>query len=133
MSHSQHHAVILGAGKPARGQMPSALWSVPGHGRVLNWLVSAVGQSCADVTFVGGYCFSEIVVHPPAMLAIINPNLAIAGTVGSLLRAGLQQPDRVCMETVTNAWFEVDSVQDLDRYQKALAHGKRASIYDCGA
>lgn len=35
--------------------------------------------------------------------------------------------------TVTNGWLEVDSVQDLDRYEKALTQGKLAAIYDSGA
>jgi choline kinase len=34
---------------------------------------------------------------------------------------------------VTNGWLEVDSAQDLDRYEKALAQGELAPIYDGGA
>lgn len=35
--------------------------------------------------------------------------------------------------TVTNGWLEVDSVQDLQRYESALAQGELAPIYDGGA
>ena len=112
MNPSHHHAVILGAGKPARGQLPSALWSVHGHGRVLNWLVSALGQSCGDVTFVGGYRFSEIVAQYPAVSAVINPNWANTGTVSSLLRAGLQ-PHRACLVSYADILYRDGLVRQL--------------------
>lgn len=35
--------------------------------------------------------------------------------------------------TVTNGWLEVDSVQDLERYERAMAQGELAPIYDGGA
>lgn len=39
----------------------------------------------------------------------------------------------VLAATVTNGWVEVDSVQDLDRYERALAQGDLAPLYDSGA
>ena len=54
-------AVILGAGKPARGQSPAALFGLAGDGRVLDWQVAALRPHCDEVVFVGGYRFAEIV------------------------------------------------------------------------
>lgn len=111
--HASHpRAVILGAGKPARGQLPSALWGIAGHGRVLDWLVSALGQSCGDVVFVGGYRFPEIVAHYPALSAVINPNWATTGTASSLLRAD-PQPDRACLVSYADILYRDVLVRQL--------------------
>ncbi len=112
MTSLHHRAVILGAGKPARGQLPSALWGIAGHGRVLDWLVSALGQSCHDVAFVGGYRFPEIVAHYPSLTALINPNWASTGTVSSLLRAD-PQPDRVCVVSYADILYRDGLVRQL--------------------
>ena len=112
MKPSLHHAVILGAGRPARGQLPSALWAIAGHGRVLDWLVGALGQSCKDVTFVGGYRFPEIVAHYPSLVALINPNWASTGTVSSLLRAD-PRPDRACVVSYADILYRDALVRQL--------------------
>lgn len=80
-------AVILGAGLPARGETPSPLFSVNGKGRLLDWLVAALGRTGAVVSFVGGYRFEEIAALYPGMEAVLNPAWRSTSAVGSLLKA----------------------------------------------
>ncbi len=87
MNISPPFAVILGAGKPTRGLLPSALFGITDHGRVLDWLVNTLGQVCGEVVFVGGYQLTEIVAFYPSLNVVVNPNWATSGAVSSLLRA----------------------------------------------
>ncbi|MBI3345967.1 MAG: hypothetical protein HY020_02010 [Burkholderiales bacterium] len=89
-------AVILGAGLPARGETPSPLFSVNGQGRLLDWLVNALGGTGASVSFVGGYRFEEIAALYPSLDAVLNPAWRHTGAVGSLLKARLK-PGQTCL------------------------------------
>lgn len=105
-------AVILGAGRPARGQLPSALFGISGHGRVLDWLVNALGQSDAEVVFVGGYRLPEIVALYPSLRAVINSNWTATGTVGSLLRVD-PGAGRACMVSYADVLYRSALVAQL--------------------
>jgi len=80
-------AVILGAGTPTRGQLPAALFDIRGHGRLLDWQIRTLRQSCDELLFVGGYRLADIVSLYPSLHAVVNPQWATTGAVGSLLRA----------------------------------------------
>jgi len=79
--------IILGAGRPVRGQQPAALFALSGHGRVLDWLVDALRRHCAEVVFVGGFRFDDVVAAYPSLHTVVNPRWADSGPVASLLRA----------------------------------------------
>lgn len=78
-------ALVLGAGRPVRGQEPAALSAAAGQGRALDWQIASLGVSCDAVRFVGGYGFEAVVAGYPSVPAIFNPRWAHTGPVGSLL------------------------------------------------
>ncbi len=108
-------AVILGAGKPARGQLPSALFELSGRGRVLDWQVSALSKANAEVVFVGGYQLTEIVAQYPGLAVVVNPHWASTGTVASLLRVTVS-PDRACLVSYADILYRDDLVRRLQEY-----------------
>ena len=105
-------AVILGAGKPARGQSPAALFGLAGHGRVLDWQVAALRPHCDEVVFVGGYRFAEIVALFPSLHAVINPRWQETGAVGSLQRA-MPPPGQACLIGYADILYRQTLVRDL--------------------
>lgn len=123
---SSLQAVILGAGKPARGRLPSALFSIAGHGKVLDWQVKALRSSGADLVFVGGYRVPEIISRYPRLPVIVNPSWAQTGAVGSLLRAD-PQSDRSCVVTYADILYRDDLVKRLrdDPHDVAIAVDSR--------
>jgi choline kinase len=112
MSAAAALAVILGAGRPARGQLPAALFAIAGHGRVLDWQVNALAQSASEVVFIGGYRLPEIVALYPSLRVAVNPNWTSTGAVGSLLRANLA-PDRPCLVAYADILFRDELVRAL--------------------
>ena len=112
MNRPRFDAAILGAGRPARGQLPAALFGLSSHGRVLDWQVNALRPYCDQVTFVGGYRFAEIVALYPSLTAVINPNWAATGAVGSLQRI-VSVPGRSCLVSYADVLYRDDLVRQL--------------------
>jgi len=113
-------AVILGAGKPARGQLPSALFELSGRGRVLDWQVSALSKASAEVVFVGGYQLAEIVAQYPGLTVVVNPHWASTGTVASLLRVTVST-DRACLVSYADILYREDLVRRLQEHPAEVA------------
>ena len=80
-------AIILGAGRPARGQLPAALVTLGKKQRVLDWQISVLTKTRADITFVGGYQLPDIVASYPDLHCVLNPKWAETGPTASLLCA----------------------------------------------
>lgn len=79
--------IILGAGRPFRGQKNSALAKVSADARVLDWSLQAVKFLNPEVYFIAGYQIDEVVSRYPSLNYIINPNWSSTGPVFSLLEA----------------------------------------------
>lgn len=107
-------AVLLGAGRPARGELPAALLGVAGQGRVLDWQVQALAACCDLVQFVGGYRVDEIAARYPDLPVVLNPHWATTGAVGSLLRA-LPPEGQSCVVAYADTLFRQALVRRLIR------------------
>jgi choline kinase len=89
---NKSQVVILGAGKPFMGEMPSALVKAPlNNRRVMDWLLEAFKVlNEVEFHFVGGYRFEEIVMQYPDIHYSFNPEWVRSGSVSSLLSAPLE-------------------------------------------
>jgi len=82
--------VILGAGRPYRSSLPSALVFTSGNQRVLDWVIAAFAHlEPAEFCFVGGYRVDEIIRLYPHLRITVNSQWASSGSAGSLLAAPL--------------------------------------------
>ena len=85
-----HRVVILGAGKGARGSLPSAIVPVDCHSRVLDWLLAAFSVlESPEVFFVGGYMADAVIEQYPDIHFVFNPAWQETGPVKSLSVAPL--------------------------------------------
>ncbi len=87
---SRPSLVILGAGRPFRGQTPAALSEGAGRVAALQWCLHAFAAQQPEVHFVGGYRFEEIVSRYPDLRYSMNPEWATTGSAGSLLIVPLE-------------------------------------------
>ncbi|MCP1727896.1 choline kinase [Natronospira proteinivora] len=81
--------VVLGAGRPFRGQQHTALRGTTGEGRVLDWLLQAVSDLKPEIHFVGGYQVEEVARRYPDFHYVVNPEWEETGAAASLLEAAL--------------------------------------------
>ncbi|MFC1491874.1 PEP/pyruvate-binding domain-containing protein [Nitrospinota bacterium] len=94
--------IILGAGRPFRGETPSPLNEFPDHTHVLEWLIKAFAGVEAELCFVGGYRIEEIAERYPHITYSINPHWESTGSVVSLFSAPLnsKQTHYICYADV---------------------------------
>lgn len=105
--------IILGAGRPYRGENPSALVHTSRNRRALDWTLDAFSRTMeAEVHFVGGYRLQEIVQTYPHVFISVNPNWQNQGPLGSLLVAPLAagQTTYVCYSDIV---ISIDTVRLL--------------------
>jgi len=91
--------VILGAGRPYRASLPSALVFTSGRERVLDWVIAAFRSlEAPEFHFVGGYRLDEIIRAYPHLHFSVNEAWASSGSAGSLLAAPItpDAPVYVC-------------------------------------
>jgi choline kinase len=79
--------VILGAGRPHRGTVPSALRRDRGGVPVLEWLLDAFATDPTGVVFVGGYGVDEVRARYPALDVVVPADWEGTGSAESLLAA----------------------------------------------
>lgn len=95
--------IILGVGRPFRGEHPSALVKTSGNHRVIDWTMDAFnGVLDAEYHFVGGYCLDEVLRSYPNLYFSVNPNWRSSGSIDSLFAAPLspEQTTYVCYADV---------------------------------
>lgn len=85
----QARLIILGAGRPFRGEQHSVLRGATGRRRVLDWLLHAMRIVQPRVHFVGGYQLDEIAERYPDLHYSLNPDWETTGAAASLLEAPL--------------------------------------------
>ncbi|WP_165857681.1 PEP/pyruvate-binding domain-containing protein [Marinobacter sp. JSM 1782161] len=143
--------VILGAGRPFRGDQHSVLRSASGQSRVLDWVLQAARSVVDDVHFVGGYQLDEICRVYPDIQYSVNPAWQSTGAAASLLTAPLSASGRYVVSyadvlfrsssiqtlaasdadvavAVDSQWrqrFEGRSQADLERCEKVNLHGSQ--------
>lgn len=82
--------IVLGAGKPHKGEQPSALQDLQVNKTILHWQMEAASLDGAEITFVGGYKLSEIKKNFSDIKIIENKRWESTGPVGSLLLSPLK-------------------------------------------
>lgn len=82
--------VILGAGRPHRGLIPSALRTDRVGATVLDWLLDALEVGVGDVTFVGGYGVDSVRARYPSLKVIVPEGWEHGGAARSFLAAPLE-------------------------------------------
>jgi choline kinase len=81
--------VVLGAGKPHRGKVPSALRTDREGTATLEWLVDALSVELDRITFVGGYDVDAIRRRYPRLRVVVPPDWWRTGSAASLLAVPL--------------------------------------------
>ena len=81
---SEYRLVLLGAGRPWRGHLPSAIQTVS-ETRVLDWLLKAFYGM--PTHFIGGYQFAEVTQRYPELTSTLNIDWKNTGSAMSLLLA----------------------------------------------
>jgi len=77
--------VVLGAGRPHRGTVPSALRRDRGGVPVLEWLMDAFAVDASGMVFVGGYGVEAVRAGYPALRVLVPPDWEGTGSAESLL------------------------------------------------
>ena len=77
---------ILGAGKPYKGFKSNALKDATNSMKVLDWQLRELRSLKANIHFVGGYKYDEIVNKYPFLNFKINPFWDSTGSASSLLQ-----------------------------------------------
>lgn len=142
---------VLGAGRPHRGEQPSALMTA-GQGPTLSWIMGAVDGHVGRSHFVGGYHFEEVKAQYPSLSFSLNPDWQTTGSAASLLCAPLSAAEScvVCygdivfrtpsvlslLESEADICVAIDSLwreryagriaSDMERCEKVVCRGKRA-------
>ena len=145
--------IILGAGKPFRGEQHSVLRGATGRSRVLDWLLNAMAEFGPEVHFVGGYQLDEVAECYPDLHYSVNPNWASTGAAASLLEAPLNNRDvhfvsfadvlyrasavqalyavdadvAILVDRQWRSRFEGRSSEDMERCEKVNLHGGRVT------
>ncbi|WP_226538189.1 PEP-utilizing enzyme [Marinobacter nauticus] len=88
-NHSNTRLIILGAGKPFKGEQHSVLRGTTGRRRVLDWLLHAMRGLNPQTNFVGGYQLEAVVERYPDLHYSLNPHWETTGAAASLLEAPL--------------------------------------------
>ena len=104
--------VLLGAGRPYRGRIPSGLLETPDHRHVLDWIIDAFSRARTDFHFVGGYHIDEVVERYPQLRYSMNADWARTGSAGSLLLAPFSK-SRELFVCYTDIVFRRDLVDRL--------------------
>ena len=89
MSLSNHkgeiRSILLGAGRPYKGAVHSALESTGGNEIILDWITSALSVYSNKIDFVGGYELDTIREKYPELNYFYNANWQSTKSAGSLL------------------------------------------------
>ena len=104
--------IILGAGKPYKGINPSALRSVGGTRRVMDWQLDALSPACDDIQFVAGYDVHSITEQYPNVSYILNDDWQVTKSIGSLLKARMSRSSSYIISYGDIVFFEQD-VSDI--------------------
>ena len=104
--------IILGAGRPYRGNVNSSLKKTSRDVRVLDWTLQAVKFLNPEVHFIAGYQIDEIVSKYPDLNFTINSKWEKTGPIVSLLEAKV--PDNShCIVSYSDILFRERTVKDL--------------------
>lgn len=113
MANSNRWAIILGAGRPVRGQLPSPLMRLHQGGRVLDWQLSALGRICNEFMVITGFETESILQAFPGIRYGFNKDWESTSTVASLLKASLSD-DNAYFVSYSDVLFRPHFVEGMD-------------------
>ena len=112
--------VILGAGPPARGKLPSALKLISMNDKVIEWQMDCF-KDCKkvdEIFFIGGYEFDKIVQQYPNLHFINNKEWEAGGALQSLLK--LPFNDRDLMISYSDTLFRKDFINEIVKSESEI-------------
>jgi len=116
----EYQIVVLGAGKPKEGDVPSALWRLSPHASTLQWQADAYGASLSEFQFVAGFAKDEILDRYPELNIVENESWQDTGNVMSLLSVALD-PGKPLFVSYSDVIFRRDVVRRLDQSTSPVA------------
>lgn len=81
--------LVLAAGKPQYGDIPSVLQKASVGRCVFDWMLESYAAEVRDVTFIGGFHADEIKTRFPELKIVVNKSWAETGSFQSMMMAGL--------------------------------------------
>ncbi|MCA9792042.1 MAG: hypothetical protein KC910_09620 [Candidatus Eremiobacteraeota bacterium] len=120
---SRPQVVILGAGRPFRGESPSALVATPDKRRVLDWILDALAELPEpEIHYVAGYGLEALLEAFPSIGFSLNPQWRTSGSLVSLLSAPLRVDTEVYV-CYADTLFDRQAVQRLRAGSGAVTVG----------
>ncbi len=104
--------IVLGAGRPYKGEQSTSLKKISKNTRVLDWTLQAAKYLNPEVHFVAGYQIEEIVSKFPNLHYTMNPEWRSTGPVASLLQIR-PEPSSDCIVSYGDILFRQDAVEKL--------------------
>ncbi len=105
--------IILGAGRPFRGEGHAALRAVPGRARVLDWMLDAMDARQDEVHFVGGCLIEAVKERFPGFSYSINEEWETSRAAYSMLKAPLPTIDD-CMVSYADILYRKGLARQLN-------------------
>ena len=104
--------IILGAGKPHIGNIPSAMENTQLAEPLLKWQIDACGLNQKQVFFVAGYKAKEIRLTFPNLKIIENKDWELTGSAASLLLAPFDKEESLIV-CYSDIMFRSQTISDL--------------------
>ena len=104
---------LLGAGRPARGQKPSALKYIAKNTKAIDWQLHSF-ESIAlldNIHFMGGYHVGDVIENYPQLNFTVVPDWQKTGILHTLLMAPIK--DRPTIITYTDTVFRNTAVEKI--------------------
>tara|TARA_B100001093_G_scaffold151258_1_gene143980 strand:- start:9845 stop:12913 length:3069 start_codon:yes stop_codon:yes gene_type:complete len=112
MTQRKISQIILGAGRPYKGNQNTALKKVSSKTRVLDWIMQAAKYLNPEVHFVAGFQMNEIVSRYPNLHYTINSKWSSTGPVISLLETKVADNSQ-CIVSYGDILFREKTVKEL--------------------
>lgn len=104
---------LLGAGRPATGERPSALKHISLNTKVMDWQIHSF-ESVADLTdihYLGGYYVDEVIENYPKLNFTVIPDWEIKSILHTLLKAPFSE--RPIITSYSDTLFRKEVISDI--------------------
>lgn len=112
MTQNKIAQIILGAGRPFKGQQNTSLKKISSEMRVLDWTIQAAKYLKPEVHFVAGYQMEEIISKYPNLHFTINSRWESTGPVNSLLDTKITDGSE-CIVSYGDILFREKTIKSL--------------------
>lgn len=110
--HENEKLIILGAGKPHVGNIPSAMQNTELAEPLLKWQIDACGFTQNQVIFIAGYKAKQIQLNFPDLRIIKNKDWELTGSAASLLLAPFDTEESLIV-SYSDIMFRSRTISDL--------------------